>query len=563
MNSSYLNMAAGAFLGTVFVVMSVSLVSESLFHAEAPEQEGFVIEVAEAETGDGGGAPQATPIANLLQTADAAAGEASFAKCQACHTVDEGGANRVGPNLWGVVNRPIASHEGFSYSAAMTEFSEGGEVVWDYEHLAGFLAAPRSYIQGTAMSFAGLTREDELANVIAYLRELSSEPAPLPEPVEVAEAPAEGAEGGEGEAAAAEGSPALAMLADADAANGESIFRRCAACHGVEEGGANRVGPNLWDIVGNTVANNEGFSYSSGMVEYSEGGAKVWEFANLDAFILAPREEVPGTSMGFAGLPNDSDRADLLAYLATLSNEPVELPAAGGEEAAAPAEGEAAPAEGEEAPAEEAAPAEGEAAPAEGEAAPAEDAAPAEEGTAPTEAPTDAEPTGDGAAVPAEGEPGDTDAAAPADDATEGDEAAPAEGAAAPADEEASAAAGGAVALIASADVALGEEVFQECAACHTVDEGGEALVGPNLWGVVNRDVAGVEGFEYSENFVDYGGEGAVWDYALLDQFLAAPMDEVEGTYMAYPGVVEDDRRAAVIAYLRTLAETPAELPAE
>ena len=131
MNSSYLNMAAGAFLGTVFVVMSVSLVSDALFHAEAPEQEGFVIEVAEAETGDGGGAPQATPIANLLQTADAAAGEASFAKCQACHTVDEGGANRVGPNLWGVVNRPIASHEGFSYSAAMTEFSEGGEVVWD------------------------------------------------------------------------------------------------------------------------------------------------------------------------------------------------------------------------------------------------------------------------------------------------------------------------------------------------------------------------------------------------------------------------------------------------
>lgn len=548
MNSSYLNMAAGAFLGTVFVVMSVSLVSDALFHAEAPEQEGFVIEVAEAETGDGGGAPQATPIANLLQTADAAAGEASFAKCQACHTVDEGGANRVGPNLWGVVNRPIASHEGFSYSAAMTEFSEGGEVVWDYEHLAGFLAAPRSYIQGTAMSFAGLTREDELANVIAYLRELSNEPAPLPEPVEVAEAPA--AEGGEGEAAAAEGSPALAMLADADAANGESIFRRCAACHSAEEGGANRVGPNLWDVVGNPVANNEGFSYSAGMVEYSEGGAKTWEFANLDAFILAPREEVPGTSMSFAGLANDSDRADLLAYLATLSNEPVALPAAGGE---------AAPAEGEEAPAEEAAPAEGEEAAASAEeAAPADDAAPAQD-AAPAEG--EAAPAEEGtapAAEPAE-EAAPAEDSAPAEDATD---AAPAEDAAAPADEEASAA-GGAVALIASADVALGEEVFQECSACHTVDEGGEAIVGPNLWGIVNRDVAGVEGFEYSENFVNYGGEGAVWDYALLDQFLAAPMEEVEGTYMAYPGVVEDDRRAAVIAYLRTLADTPAELPAE
>jgi cytochrome c len=182
--NSYTNMAAGALLSTVFVMMSVSIASEGLFHAEAPEKPGFAI-VAEEAPADGGAAaaaPAAVPIAQLLASADPAAGANSFKKCASCHSADPSSPNKVGPGLWSVVNRPIAAHEAFSYSAAMKDFSKGGAEKWDYEHLNHFLAAPKAYIKGTAMGFAGLKNDQERANVIAYLRTLSDSPAPLPDP---------------------------------------------------------------------------------------------------------------------------------------------------------------------------------------------------------------------------------------------------------------------------------------------------------------------------------------------------------------------------------------------
>lgn len=181
--NAYTNMAVGALLSTVFVMMSVSIASEGLFHSEAPEKPGFAIVAEEASSGGAEAeAVAAVPIAQLLATADAAAGANSFKKCASCHTVDKGGANKVGPGLWAILDRPIASHEGFSYSAAMKDFAKGGEEKWDYEHLNHFLAAPKAYIAGTAMGFAGLKKDDERANVIAYLRSLADNPAPLPDP---------------------------------------------------------------------------------------------------------------------------------------------------------------------------------------------------------------------------------------------------------------------------------------------------------------------------------------------------------------------------------------------
>jgi cytochrome c len=218
MDSFEYNKLIGAFLGAVFVVFSVGIVSDAIFAAPHPEKEGFIIEAAEPEAGAGGeSAPAEEPIAVRLATADPVAGEAVHKKCTACHTTEKGGPNKVGPNLWDIVNRPVASHEGFAYSTPMKEFSQGGSVVWDYDHLDQFLTSPKGLVKGTAMGFAGVKNPAERANLIAYLRTLADTPAPLPEApaAEPAAAPAGEAPAAEpaapAEAAPAEPAPAPAQ----------------------------------------------------------------------------------------------------------------------------------------------------------------------------------------------------------------------------------------------------------------------------------------------------------------------------------------------------------------
>lgn len=192
MNSSYLNAAAGAFLGVVFVLMTISITSEGIFHAEAPETAGFAIEADESAGASGGGAAaeeELASIAPLMASADPAAGENVFKKCASCHSVDPSGTNKVGPGLYGIVGRPVAAHEGFNYSAAMKDHVSV-DPDWSYEALNAFLHAPKKYVPGTAMGFAGLKKEEDRADVIAYLREQAANPVPLPDPAEAA--PAEG-----------------------------------------------------------------------------------------------------------------------------------------------------------------------------------------------------------------------------------------------------------------------------------------------------------------------------------------------------------------------------------
>lgn len=175
---------------------------------ERPEELGYVIAVADA-----GGAEAGPDLATLLAQGDAAAGEATFAKCIACHTIASGGAAGIGPNLYGVLGTPIGSHApGFAYSDALS--GHGGE--WTFENIDAWLASPRAFANGTKMSFAGLSDPQERANVALYLLANGGGPA-LPTPV-VAEAPAEGeeaAEAAEGEdaAAPAEGEAAAAAPA--------------------------------------------------------------------------------------------------------------------------------------------------------------------------------------------------------------------------------------------------------------------------------------------------------------------------------------------------------------
>jgi len=180
------------FAGVVALMMRYTM-NLIMPDAEMPEQPGYVIEAAEA-----GGAGEGPALATLLAGGDAAAGGNSFAKCVACHTIDQGGANGIGPNLFGVLGQPVGQHvAGFDYSSALAD--QGGE--WTYENMDAWLASPRAFANGTKMSFAGLGSAEDRANLALFLRENGGGPD-LPEVV-VEEAPAEG-DAVEGEDAATE-----------------------------------------------------------------------------------------------------------------------------------------------------------------------------------------------------------------------------------------------------------------------------------------------------------------------------------------------------------------------
>lgn len=181
MDSFEFNKVFMAILGTVFIVMSLNFISDGLFHNDVPEQQGYAVEVAEAssEAEEEDTGPAFEPISAMLASADIAEGEKIFKKCSSCHTNVEGGANKVGPALWGIVERPIASADGFSYSGALKAYGEGKN--WTYESLNGFLWKPKAYIKGTSMGFGGIKKVGERAAIVAYLRSLAGTPAPLPE----------------------------------------------------------------------------------------------------------------------------------------------------------------------------------------------------------------------------------------------------------------------------------------------------------------------------------------------------------------------------------------------
>lgn len=199
MNLPRTNQFFMALLAVVFVMFSVSIISDSLFSSPDPKTPGYQIQTAEAGSGDSGAgsaAPETVSIAVLLQSADAERGKNIFKRCAACHTAEKGGANKIGPHLWDIVNRPAAEVSDFSYSSGMKEFaSEGND--WDFDHLDHFLKAPKAYVKGTAMGFAGLKKDNERADLIAYLATLADTPVALPNPEAAAapatEAPAEAA----------------------------------------------------------------------------------------------------------------------------------------------------------------------------------------------------------------------------------------------------------------------------------------------------------------------------------------------------------------------------------
>jgi cytochrome c len=181
------NTIAGWVLGAGIVALGASIVTGEMFHSERPEKMGYPIEGVEEE-GAGGGGEAEQPIAALLAGADVGRGEAVFKKCAACHTITPGGANGLGPNLHGIMGAPLAGKPGFAYSDALK--GKGG--AWDWEAMSQWLKSPKTFAPGTKMTFAGLGKGEDRANLLAWMNTQGSN-LPLPPPPAAGASPAQAA----------------------------------------------------------------------------------------------------------------------------------------------------------------------------------------------------------------------------------------------------------------------------------------------------------------------------------------------------------------------------------
>jgi len=184
MDSYEFNKVAGAILTALLVTTAIGFMGNALIHPIKLEKPAYVVPGVEEkqEAAPAGGAPAVIePIAPLLASADANAGKAVFKQCQTCHNADKDGKNAIGPNLFDIVGRKKASHPGFAYSNAMQGAGQkSGEDSWTYEEINKFLANPKADVPGTKMTFVGLKKAQDRANVEAYLRGQSDSPKPLP-----------------------------------------------------------------------------------------------------------------------------------------------------------------------------------------------------------------------------------------------------------------------------------------------------------------------------------------------------------------------------------------------
>ena len=188
MDSHEINKIFGAVLATVLVVLMVRIIGNTVFHEEMAEKPGYEIEVA--EEGAAGAAQQeeeVIPLPVFLANASVDAGARAANKCAACHTFEEGGANKVGPNLYGIMGNKTAHLSDYAYSADLANANG----TWGWEEMNAFLENPKAVYPGTKMSFAGLRKPEERANIMVYMNSLSSAPLALPA---VEEAPAAAAE---------------------------------------------------------------------------------------------------------------------------------------------------------------------------------------------------------------------------------------------------------------------------------------------------------------------------------------------------------------------------------
>jgi cytochrome c len=183
MDSFEWNKIIGAVLGTLIFIFVVKTVAEAVYESPEPAKPGYVVEgVIEPSASGAPAAPVEEPLPDwgtVLASANVAGGKATSAKCEACHDISKGGPNKIGPNLYNVVDEPRGTgRNGFSFSSAMK--AKGG--TWTYDELFKFLKSPGAYIPGTKMSFAGIRNAQDRIDLIAFLRTLSDNPASIPAP---------------------------------------------------------------------------------------------------------------------------------------------------------------------------------------------------------------------------------------------------------------------------------------------------------------------------------------------------------------------------------------------
>ncbi len=358
------NKIVAAILTAGIIAQAAGVFSRIIYAPHHLEEDAFKVEVAPPA----GSAPEKAapekPLPVLLASADVKVGEQSAGVCKACHNFAEGAGNKIGPDLWDVVDRDIASKSDFAYSDALK--AKKGK--WTYDDLFQWLKSPRDWAPGTKMTFAGIGSPEKRADVIAYLRTLSEHPQPLPEVKEQAAAPA--AAGGAPAApagapaaaaatpaapaaapAAAAGAPAAAsaepakagaapaaqqaaatgggggdqfaaQVAAATPEEGAKDVGLCKVCHNFAKGGGKKIGPDLWGVVGRKIASAPGFDYSDAL-KSKEGD---WTYDKLNEWLTDPRGWAPGTKMVFVGIKDEKKRAAVVSYLRSLSDNPAPLP---------------------------------------------------------------------------------------------------------------------------------------------------------------------------------------------------------------------------------------------
>ena len=179
MDSFEINKIVAAVLLVALLVIGIGKLSNVIFYVEKPEKPGYAVEVQQASTSTTATATvkdKKVDIAALMALGDVNAGEKIFKKCAACHSINQGGANKIGPALYNVVGRKIGGVADYKYSNAFVEYGKE----WNFEELNGFLTKPSKWIKGTKMAFAGLRKEADRASVIKYLNQNSDNPLPLP-----------------------------------------------------------------------------------------------------------------------------------------------------------------------------------------------------------------------------------------------------------------------------------------------------------------------------------------------------------------------------------------------